>query len=169
MHTSTSLNLTFLLSRLCPAITTDTIMKRIVNNMSFISISKYQAGHYWKQSWLKWEYLRGSSGGIWLLKGQGYGLLLGHRLLKKAVLRKQECDKRCFVPCAVPFIVWYGILRQGQVSLVRFKVTENIKSLCNMESSVYDSALEAFAVKIAVSIFFFACSLKLLYLCLVVA
>ncbi len=86
-----------------------------------------------KAGWLKWKYLRGSSGGIWLLRGQGYGLLLGHRLLKKAVLRKQECDKRCFVPCAMPFIVWYGILRLGQVSLVRFKVTENIKCLCDME------------------------------------
>lgn len=137
------INLTSLLRHLCPALTADDIMKRTVNNISFISISKYQAGHYWKQSCLKWKYLRGSSEGIWLLEGQGYGLLLGHRLLKKAVLRKQECDKRSFVPCAVPFIVWYGILRLGQVSLVRFKVTENIKCFCDMKSFLYDCALEA--------------------------
>lgn len=137
-----------MLSHLCLAITTDTIMKRRVNNMSFISISKYQAGHYWKQSCLKWNYLRGSLGGIWLLRGQGYGLLLGHRLLKKAVLRKQECDKRCFVPCAMPCIVWCGILRLGQFSLVRFKVTENIKCLCDMESFVYDPALEALPLRL---------------------
>lgn len=40
---------------------------------------------------------------------KGMAFLLGHRLLEKAVLWKQDCDKRCFFYCAMLCIVRRGL------------------------------------------------------------